>query len=339
MKPLLLFVSILLGACSAPHSYTLQGEIEGLEGTICLINLDTFAQDSARIENGRFTFNGTTEKPTLAVIVTPSKDFSTNLFLESGTIKVSGRKYDRPNITLQGTPTNEAFALFKKRQWEIDKFPPEEQHAAFINLEKETVAANRDNMLGVTLLSLDLVHTLPASEILAEIALFTPEMQQTKQLADLKASSQVRRHSEIGQPYLNIIQPDTAGKPVSLKSIVENPKNKYVLLDFWASWCKPCMGEVPYLLADYAKYRDKGFEIYAVSFDADRAAWLSTLREQGMQWVQVSELKRFDNQAARDYGIKSIPSNLLIETATGKIAAANLRGDALGKKLAALLGE
>lgn len=97
------------------------------------------------------------------------------------------------------------------------------------------------------------------------------------------------------------------------------------------------MGEVPYLVKDYKAYHDKGFEIYGVSFDADRDNWLAAVNNKKMNWIQVSDLNQFDNQAARDYAVQSIPSNFLIDCATGTIVASNLRGEALGEKLSELL--
>ena len=108
------------------------------------------------------------------------------------------------------------------------------------------------------------------------------------------------------------------------------------LVDFWASWCGPCMGEVPYLVEDYAKYHKKGFEIYGVSLDRAREPWLKAIETKGLVWVNVSELKFWDDEAAKQYAVRSIPSNFLISS-DGTIVARNLRGEELGAKLAELL--
>ena len=125
---------------------------------------------------------------------------------------------------------------------------------------------------------------------------------------------------------------------VTLTSVIENPANKYTLVDFWASWCGPCMGEVPHLKETYDKFHKKGFEIYGVSFDNNRDKWLAAVKDNGMKWIQVSDLNGFDNPAAKDYAVQGIPSNFLID-ASGNIVAKNLRGEDLYKKVEELLGK
>ena len=111
-----------------------------------------------------------------------------------------------------------------------------------------------------------------------------------------------------------------------------------VLVEFFASWCGPCLREIPYLQADYEKYRKKGFEIYAVSLDDERDAWVKTIADKQMKWIQVCDFKAFDSPASLDYAVESIPSNFLID-AQGVIVAKNLRGEDLCSKVAELLAE
>ncbi len=124
------------------------------------------------------------------------------------------------------------------------------------------------------------------------------------------------------------------GQEIKLSTVVA--ENKYTLLDFWASWCGPCMAELPYLKAAYEEYHPKGFEIYGVSYDDDGAAWRSTITGQGMNWVHVSALKGWECPTQKLYGVNSIPRNYLINS-KGVIVAENLRGEALAAKLAELL--
>lgn len=205
-------------------------------------------------------------------------------------------------------------------------------------LTRTVLDQNRDNLFGVMLLSQQLGYELSGQELLDEIAKFPAEMQQTDALVRLKENAEQKMKTDIGQPFIDIAQPNADGEQVSLESVVRNPANKYVLLDFWASWCGPCMGEVPHLKKTYDEFRKKGFEIYGVSFDEDRGDWLGAVEQNDMNWLHVSEVKGFDNQAAKDYAIQGIPSNFLID-GQGTIVAKNLRGEALYEKISELLAQ
>ena len=135
----------------------------------------------------------------------------------------------------------------------------------------------------------NMAYELSGQEILDQIAKFSPEMQQTKELTELKATAEQKKRTDVGQPYINILQSDAEGQIVTLTSVIENPANKYTLVDFWASWCGPCMGEVPHLKETYDKFHKKGFEIYGVSFDNNRDKWLAAVKDNGMKWIQVSD--------------------------------------------------
>jgi thiol-disulfide isomerase/thioredoxin len=131
-------------------------------------------------------------------------------------------------------------------------------------------------------------------------------------------------------PEITLKSPDD--KVIALSSM----KGKIVLLDFWASWCGPCRAENPNVVRAYNKYKDKGFEVFSVSLDKDKNAWLGAIAKDGMPWTHVSDLKFWQSEAAATYSVSAIPATFLLDR-NGKIIAQNLRGEALDKKLEELL--
>ena len=130
--------------------------------------------------------------------------------------------------------------------------------------------------------------------------------------------------------YTDISLPGPQGQTVKVSDYVG--KNKLVMIDFWASWCGPCIGELPYVVKAYEMFHDKGLEIVGVSLDKDKASWLAAIAQTGQKWPQMSDLKGWDCEGAALYGIQSIPANVLINE-QGEIVARNLRGDALLKEV------
>ncbi|AKD57347.1 TlpA disulfide reductase family protein [Spirosoma radiotolerans] len=136
----------------------------------------------------------------------------------------------------------------------------------------------------------------------------------------------------VGAPAPEIALNDTTGTPVPLSSL----RGKYVLIDFWASWCGPCRAENPNVVRMYNKFKDKGFAIYSVSLDQAKANWTKAIRNDNLTWTHVSDLKFWQSAAAQQYGVQAIPATFLLDK-DGKIIAKNLRGEALEQKLEEIL--
>lgn len=140
--------------------------------------------------------------------------------------------------------------------------------------------------------------------------------------------------SAVGVYASEINLPTPSGDSIALSSL----KGKYVLIDFWASWCVPCMREMPVMKEIYAKYQAKGFEIYAVSLDKKKADWVRAISTNQLNWTHVSDLKQWKCVAAADYGVRSIPSTVLLDP-NGKIIAKGLRSHQIEEKLKEIFGE
>lgn len=145
---------------------------------------------------------------------------------------------------------------------------------------------------------------------------------------------EIAKKTRVGMMAMDFTQNDTADMPVKLSSL----RGKYLLIDFWASWCGPCRRENPNLVKVFNQYKDKGFHILGVSLDrpGQKDRWMKAIYDDKLAWTQVSDLKFWDNDVAKQYGIQAIPQNYLLDP-QGKIIAKGLRGEDLEKKLAEVL--
>ena len=327
--------------------------IEG--GTIYLTDMWSSRSiiDSTEVKNGLYRFKCVEHEPTFAQLIHNSGRPIVYLFVEKGKIQIVDNYEDGISKAI-GTPSNDAFNVMVERSQQLageyrnaiqsgDSAKAAEIDKSHDAMQLELMEANRGNVFGLFMIQ-QLSYSMPAVQMLEVLKELPDNIKSLSIVARMKESAERKfktepqaEGSDYVPHYINIEQPAPNGEMVSLQSVVENKKNRYVLLDFWASWCGPCMAEMPHLKEAYKLYHKKGFEIYGVSFDANKEAWQGAIKKQNMKWVNVSTLERFDNPAAEDYAVESIPTNYLIDCSNGVIVAKNLRGEAVIEKLAELL--
>lgn len=295
--------------------------------------------------SGLYHFKGKAEVPMIAYVVDELNEPLTAIFLEEGDIFV-GYDADEDTFVISGTPANDNFAEANDRMssvvaelYDIDEELTEEQQKAVMEeywrTADEIIDENGDNMLGVYLFCYTAESHMTPSEILERLDRFPAALQNTTMLSDMRLSVEASLKTDIGAPYIEITAPDTRDSEVSLSSLVG--EGKWVLVDFWATWCGPCRAELPYLQEAYAKYADKGFVILGVSLDNDTEGWKSFVAEHDMTWPNVIDVREGKKSPAADaYGIRSIPTNFLISP-EGVIVAKNLRGSGVEEKLSEFL--
>ena len=308
--------------------------------------------DSTVVRNHSFVLEGQVDKPYIALVGVADSLMAREvevieLFVEPGEIRIGEWKGTHYR-TATGTPLNNASMQFSQALDSLFKSNPSVRPETLYPFIYPYIKENVGNLLGVYLferyeasmfndMRLKLANDLYAAHQDGKyadlIAKIEKKMERERQMAELAKTVQP------GNPYKNISGESTDGKELSLKSIIEKEGNRYVLLEFWATWCGPCMKEVPYLKEAYTKFRGKGFEIYSMSIDQekDKNKWVQTIQEKGMEWTNV--LRTDAKNTTEAYGVQGIPANFLIDCSTGQIIATNLRGNALTKRMEELTGK
>jgi peroxiredoxin len=350
------------GSSLKEADYSIKGKLNGLkDGSKIYLSHkynDKVLTDSATAKGGNFSFKGTTPEANMYWLqLAPNAKTALIFFIDEGKVNIDGKADSLPFAKVKSGVTQDDYIsygnLFKaneaKKQDIVNKFNAaqasgdmktmEDMRANYEKAEKELetdirsfIKSRPNSAVAAYAIFANFQNNPSISDLEEMYKMLSPELRESKfgKLA-LERVDKVRGTS-IGYKAIDFTQNDVNGNPVALSSFT----GKYVLIDFWASWCGPCRAENPNVVEAYNEFKSKGFDILGVSLDSAKDKWLKAIEKDKLTWTQVSDLKGWSNEVAVKYGIQSIPSNLLLDK-EGKILAKNLRGEELKAKLAELL--
>ncbi|TLX75296.1 AhpC/TSA family protein [Labilibacter sediminis] len=355
-------LAIALFSCQQKN-FKISGTVENLtEGEVILKKIVANAPvslDTAQIVEGKFTFTGSEDEAQLYLIFIDDNRMPVVFFGENKNIDITVNTENMGDAVISGSPVTDIYTAFVKEVPGKDKMESiqaeyqqamsagdqdkmtaireevselmEEQKAYFIQFVKD----NTTNVVGANM-AMQAANEFEFEEFKALVGKFEASLGEhmyvkelKKVLEPLEKAAAAEKATEIGQVAPDFTLESVSGESLALSSL----KGKYVLVDFWASWCKPCREENPNVVKAYNDFSAKGFDVLGVSLDRDSAAWKQAIKDDGLVWNQVID---GNGDIASTYGVSGIPFTLLLDK-EGKIVAKNLRGEALTNKLAELL--
>ena len=325
-------------SCTNKGGYQIKGtsDLQWLNGkTIYLTNLesmDIFDIDSTIVKNGKFTFKGVSDTAKFGGIWFFDEENSQKtrrmLILENGNIDVKIVSADE--IFVSGTELNDIYSdylkiiteLYQKmsKAADISEVEADKVITEIIEFDFNFCLKNAKNFVGKTIF-LQSFYNFSAEQKEQITNLFDEETKKEEQFAAIIASIEQEKKVAVGQQFTDFAMPTLQGDTLKLSDFVG--KTDYVLVDFWASWCAPCIRSFPALKSVYEKYQGKRFEILGVSLDDKQSAWQGAITRYNLAWKHVSDLKSWQCEAAQIYVVSSIPCTILIDK-NGKIVGRNL---------------
>ena len=358
MKRILIALFILPVVCIAQEKdFVIHGLLKGLpDNTPVTIKNEEVSENSlakAVAKAGRFELKGKLSEPNLYYISFEGSSQRLYIFLDASDINIKGHKDSLTFASVTGSPSHKDFQefnatfnpLFSKLNPLVQDLnagkpdPENKKRLEYQNIVNEVnnkadgfVKSHQASPVAA-LTILVLSQLAPGIEVTEDRYLqLTPAVKDSYFGRMLNQNITEAKIGAIGTDAIDFVQNDTTGKPVSLSSF----RGKFVLIDFWASWCKPCRMENPNVVEAYKKFSGKNFTVLGVSLDRSREPWIKAIKDDNLAWTQVSDLKFWNNEVAAKYKVGSIPQNFLIDP-NGKIIARDLRGEELHQRLEQLL--